>query len=270
MRIDVNGVGIEFQVTGEGRPVVLLHGFPDSGRLWRHQVPVLADAGFQVIVPDLRGYGGSDQPKEVEAYSLPFLAGDVLGVLDHLGVGRAHVVGHDWGAALAWVMGSLVPDRVDHLAALSVGHPLAFAGAGLAQREKSWYMLLFQFEGIAEQWLSGDDWANFRSWGGHPDTDAVIADLERTGSLTPGLNWYRANVPPESLIGPGPDLPAVQAPTMGIWGAGDFALTETQMTGSAAHVTGPWRYERVEGVAHWMQLEAPAVVNELLLDFLAT
>jgi pimeloyl-ACP methyl ester carboxylesterase len=268
MRIEVNGVGIAFEVTGEGRPVVLLHGFPDSGRLWRAQVPALADAGFQVIVPDLRGYGASDKPKEVDAYSLPLLAGDVLGVLDHLGVGRAHVVGHDWGAALAWVMGSVVPDRVDHLVALSVGHPLSFRAAGLEQQQKSWYMLLFQFEGVAEQWLSADDWANFRSWAGHPDVDAVIAELEETGSLTPALNWYRANVPPEALVGPPLELPPIQAPTMGVWGTADFALTEAQMLGSAAYVSGPWRYERIADVAHWMQLEAPGAVNDLLIDFL--
>jgi pimeloyl-ACP methyl ester carboxylesterase len=268
MRVDVNGVGIEFEVIGTGRPLVLLHGFPDSGRLWRHQVPALVEAGFQVIVPDLRGYGGSDQPKEVEAYSIPYLAGDVIGILDHLEVAKAHVVGHDWGAALAWAMGSLIPDRVDHLVALSVGHPLSFRSAGIEQREKSWYMLLFQFEGIAEQWLANDDWANFRSWTGHPDIDGVIADLERTGSLTPALQWYRANIPPESFIAPPLELPAVQAPTMGVWGTNDFALTEGQMTGSAEHVSGPWRYERIEGVAHWMQLEAPGAVNDLLIDFL--
>jgi pimeloyl-ACP methyl ester carboxylesterase len=270
VRVDVNGVGIEFEVTGEGQPVVLLHGFPDSGRLWRNQVPALADAGFRVIVPDLRGYGASDKPKEVDAYAIPFLAGDVLGVLDHLGVERAHVVGHDWGAALAWAIGSLVPDRVDHLVALSVGHPAAFVAAGFEQREKSWYMLLFQFEDVAERWLSNDDWANLREWGAHPDIDGVIADLERNGSLTPGLAWYRANIPPESWVGPGIELPPVQAPTMGIWSSGDFALTEAQMTGSADHVTGPWRYERVEGPGHWMQLEQPDVVNKLLLDFFAS
>src|SRR3954471_6191509 len=126
MRVDANGTGIEVEVTGEGRPVVLLHGFPDSGRLWRNQVPALADAGFQVIVPDLRGYGKSDKPDDVESYAIPFLAGDVLAVLDHLGVDKAHVVGHDWGAALAWAIGSLAPDRVDHLVALSVGHPSSF------------------------------------------------------------------------------------------------------------------------------------------------
>ena len=107
MRVDVSGVGIEYEVTGEGPPVVLLHGFPDSGRLWRNQVPALVEAGFSTIVPDLRGYGASDQPAEVEAYSIPYLAGDVVAILDALGVERAHVVGHDWGAALAWAFGSL-------------------------------------------------------------------------------------------------------------------------------------------------------------------
>ena len=269
MRVDSNGVGIEVEVSGEGRPVVLLHGFPDSGRLWRNQVPALVDAGFQTIVPDLRGYGNSDKPEEVDAYALPFLAGDVLAVLDQMGVERAHVVGHDWGAALAWGIASLAPDRADHLVAMSVGHPGSFVGAGLPQREKSWYMLLFQFKGIAEQWLTDNDWTNFTEWSRHPDSDAVRAELEKTGALTPGLNWYRANVPPESWVGPALELPPVQAPTMGVWSSGDFALTEEQMTGSQAYVTGPWRYERLDGPGHWMQLEVPERVNELLLDFLS-
>src|SRR6267378_2057785 len=127
MRSVANGVGIEFDVTGSGTPVVLLHGFPDSGRLWRNQVPA-------------RGYGRSDKPAEVEAYAMPLLAMDVLGILDTVGAERAHVVGHDWGAALAWVVASFAPDRVDHLAVLSAGHPTAFHNAGSRQREKSWYM----------------------------------------------------------------------------------------------------------------------------------
>jgi pimeloyl-ACP methyl ester carboxylesterase len=270
MRIDVSGVPIEFEVHGEGAPVVLLHGFPDSGRLWRYQVPALVDAGFRTVVPDLRGYGRSGQPEAVEAYAIPHLASDVVAILDDLSIDRAHVVGHDWGAALAWALGSLLPDRVDHLVALSVGHPLSFVAAGLEQREKSWYMLLFQFEGVAEQWLSADNWANFRQWAGHPDADAVIAELEANGSLTPALNWYRANVPPQSLLGPPMELPPVQAPTMGVWSTGDIALTEAQMTGSAKHVAGPWRYERLEGPGHWMQLEDPDAVGKLLVEFLAT
>jgi len=268
MRIDNDGVGIEVTDEGSGRPVLFLHGWPDSGALWRHQVEALTDAGFRAIVPDLRGFGASDAPEGAEHYALPFLASDALAVLDQLGIEKAHVVGHDWGAALAWAISALAPDRVDHLAALSVGHFSSFAVAGLVQRQLSWYMLLFQFAGVAEQWLSNDDWANFRTWAGHPDVDAVKAEQGRPGRLTAGLNWYRANIPPGSLIAPPLELPPVAAPTMGVWSSGDIALTEAQMTGSAAFVTGPWRYERLDGVGHWMQLEAPEEVNRLLLDFL--
>jgi len=266
-RVNVDGVGIEYEVTGAGRPVILLHGFPDSGRLWRHQVPALAGAGFQVVVPDLRGYGRSGKPQAVESYSLPLVAGDVLAVLAELEIGRAHVVGHDWGAALAWVLASLAPGSVDHLVALSVGHPSTFRRTP-QQREKSWYMLLFQFPGIAERWLTQDNWANFKNWGPHPDAGQVIAELEATCSLTSGLNWYRANLPPESWIGPPLQLPPVQAATMGVWSTGDFALTETQMIDSAENVAGKWRYERLDGPGHWLQLDAPDQVNSLLLDFL--
>ncbi len=265
-RVNVNGVGIEYKVTGQGRPVVLLHGFPDSGRLWRHQVTALAEAGFQVIVPDLRGYGLSDKPEAVEAYSLPVLAGDVMAVLADAGVERAHIVGHDWGAALAWALASFAPGSVDHLAVLSVGHPATFRRT-LEQCQRSWYMLLFQFPGVAERWLAEDEWANLRGFR-HPDVDQVAADLEANGSLVPALNWYRANVGPESWVGPPVQLPPVQAPTMGIWSSGDVALTEVQMTDSAENVAGPWRYERLDGPGHWLQLEAPDKVNALLLDFL--
>jgi pimeloyl-ACP methyl ester carboxylesterase len=266
-RVDAGGVGIEYEVTGDGPPVILLHGFPDTGRLWRHQVPALADAGLRVIVPDMRGYGRSDKPEAVEAYALPALVGDVLAVLADAGAERAHVVGHDWGAAVAWALGALAGERVDRLVALSVGHPATFR-AGWEQHMRSWYMLLFQFTGVAERWLSDDGWANLRAWGRHPDTDAVIAELEANGSLTPALNYYRANVPPEAWLTTGRALPPVTCPTMGVWSSGDFALTERQMTDSAQSVSGPWRYERLDGPGHWMQLEAPDEVNRLLLDFL--
>ncbi len=268
VRVDVGGVGIEYEVTGEGRPVVLLHGFPDSGRLWRHQVPALAEAGFKVIVPDLRGYGRSDKPAEVDAYTMDLLVGDVLAVMDAAGVDRAHVVGHDWGAGVAWATALMAAGRVDHLVAMSVGHPATFFTEGFEQHEKSWYMLLFQFVGVAERWLSGNDWANLRAWGRHPDTDAVIAELEANGSLSPGLNYYRANIPPERFLLAGLQPPPIVAPTMGMWSSGDFALGEGQMTRSAGHVTGPWRYERLDGPGHWMQIEAPDAVNRLLVEFL--
>jgi pimeloyl-ACP methyl ester carboxylesterase len=270
MRAEQAGVGIDYDVTGDGRPLVLLHGFPDSRRLWRHQVPALRDAGFRVIVPDLRGYGRSDKPDDVAAYAMPHLLADVINVLDELGVGRAHIVGHDWGAALTWALSIRTPHRVDHVVVLSAGHPTAFANAGLPQREKSWYVLLFQFAGIAERWLSDDDWANFREWSQHPDADEVITELVTNSSLTPALNWYRANVPPKSLLRRSASPPIVQAPTLGVWGDRDIALTEAQMTGSQEYVRGPWRYERIERAGHWMQLEVPDAINQLLLDFLPT
>ena len=161
-----------------------------------------------------------------------------------------------------------MPDHVDHLVALSVGHPSTFRKGGFEQYQKSWYMLLFQFKGIAEKWLSNDDWAHFRAWARHPDADAVIAELEANESLTPALNYYRANVPPDSWLRPGRELPPIQAPTMGVWSSGDMALTERQMTNSAENVAGPWRYERLDGPGHWMQLEAPDEVSRLLIDFL--
>jgi pimeloyl-ACP methyl ester carboxylesterase len=261
---------VELYGPEKGRPILLVHGFPDTGRLWSKQVGPLCDAGFRLIIPDQRGYGRSDKPAEVEAYNIMLLASDLVAILDQVGVDNAHVVGHDWGAAVAWGMASFAPDRVDRLVALSVGHPLSFASAGFEQREKSWYMLLFQFPGIAEQWLSANDWTNFRQWSQHPDADAVIAELEANASLTPGLNWYRANVHPRALIEPPLQLPKVTVPTMGIWSSADFALTERQMTGSSEFVAGPWRYERMEGPGHWMQWETPNEVNALILDFLAS
>jgi pimeloyl-ACP methyl ester carboxylesterase len=268
MRIELDEVALEVGDRGTGAPVVLLHGWPDTADLWRHQVPALVADDYRVVTPDLRGFGGSSRPVEVEAYTAARMVGDVVGLLDRLSIGRAHLVGHDWGAALAWMTASLVPERVASLTALSVGHPAALRTAGWAQREKSWYMLLFQFEGIAEQWLSADDFRNFRAWAAHPDVDAVVERLAEPGALTASLNLYRAILPPITLLAPPPELPPVQAPVMGIWSSGDLALTERSMTGSEAHVAGPWRYERVDGVGHWLQLEAPDKVNALLLDFL--
>src|SRR5215472_178507 len=264
-RVDADGVGIEYEIS-VGAAVFLLHGFPDSGRLWRHHVPALTAAGFQVIFPDLRGYGRSDKPEAVEDYSLLLLAGDVLAIPAGEQIERAHLVGHDWGAALAWILAT-APDHVDHPVAMSVGHPSTFLRT-LEQRQLSWYMLLFQFPDIAERWLSEDDWAGFRGWARHPDADQVIAELEANSSLTPGLNWYRANIPPQSWAGPPPQLPPTQAPAMGIWSTGDMALSETQMTDSAKNVAGTWRYERLDGPGHWMRLEAPDQVTRLLCDFL--
>jgi pimeloyl-ACP methyl ester carboxylesterase len=266
-RVEAGGVGTEYDVTGSGRPVVLLHGFPDSGRLWRHQVPALAAAGFQVIVPDLRGYGRSGKPAAVSAYRLPVVTRDITAILADLGLSRAHVVGHDWGAALAWTLAALEPGAVDHLAVLSAGHPATFLDTR-QQRRASRYMLAFLAPRLAERWLPRDNWAILRERAGHPDAAAVTAELTAAGSLTPALNWYRANVPPRSWTGPRVRTGPVAGPVLGVWSSGDPVLTEVQMTDSARNVAGEWRYERLDGPGHWLQLEAPDQVNALLLDFL--
>ena len=268
MFVTVDGVALHVRETGTGTPVVLLHGWPDDGDLWHHQVPVLAAAGYRVIVPDLRGFGESAKPTEVAEYAAPRLVADVLGVLDALRVPRAHVVGHDWGAAVAWMTAALAGERVASLTALSVGHPAALRTAGWEQRQKSWYMLLFQFAGVAERWLSDHDFRNLREWTGHPDIEPVVKRLSDPAALTASLGPYRAILPPESLLLPPPQLPAIAVPTMGIWSTGDLALIEAGMANSSRYVSGPWRYERIDDVGHWIPLEAPDRLNELLLDFL--
>ncbi|HET7483010.1 MAG TPA: alpha/beta fold hydrolase [Actinomycetota bacterium] len=271
MKIETNGISLEVAVEGEGDAVLLLHGFPDTHRLWKSQVPALVDAGYRTVAPDMRGFGDSEKPEGVENYFILHATEDLKGVLDELGIDRVHVVGHDWGSATAWVFASLYPDRVASLTAISVGHPAAFQGAGFEQYARSWYMFMFQFEGVAEQWISRNDWEFLRlGFGGSTDVEERIEFLSRPGALTAALNWYRANVPPQSWISEPPALPPIAAPTMAIWSSGDVALGEDQMTGSQKHVTGPWRYERIEDVGHWVPTDAAERLNELLIDFLAS
>jgi pimeloyl-ACP methyl ester carboxylesterase len=281
-RIDVGEVRLAITEAGDpaGDPVVLLHGFPEIGHSWRHQLPALAAAGFHAVAPDLRGYGGSDRPSAVDAYAAPKLVGDVAGLIRALGHESAHVVGHDWGGGLAWGLAGNLPGMVRSLTILNA--PVGPVSARLrredpAQRAKSWYMLLFQFPGVAEAWLSADDFANLRQFvfdtaapGTFPDDEReVFVDaLRRDGALTAALNYYRANMPPASWLRDPPDPPPVTVPTMIIWGEADAYMDPVLLERSAATVTGPLRIERLPGVSHWVQQEAPDRVNELLLDFL--
>jgi pimeloyl-ACP methyl ester carboxylesterase len=263
-----------------GEPVVLLHGFPEHSHSWRFQLPALAEAGYHAVAPDLRGYGGSDRPTAVEAYAAPALVGDVAGLIRALGHERAHVVGHDWGGGLAWGLAGNLPEVVRSLTILNapqgpVSARLRSEDAG--QRAKSWYMLLFQFPGVAEAWLSDDDFANLRGFvfdtaapGTFPpeDREVFVDALRRDGALTAALNWYRANMPPASWLRDPPDPPEIAVPTMIIWGEADAYMSPQLLERSAATVTGPLRVERLPGVSHWVQQEVPDRVNELLLDFL--
>jgi pimeloyl-ACP methyl ester carboxylesterase len=264
--IEANGISLYVEEHGDGAPVLLLHGWPDSARLWRHQVPVLAASGYRVITPDLRGFGRSEQPAEVRSYGLGNVVEDVRALLDQLGVETVHVVGHDWGAAVAWLTASLHPDRVRTLTVISVPHPLA--PATVRQYEMAWYQLFFQFYGVAEATVQHDDWAWLRMFTrGGGDLDQAIADLSRPGALTASLNWYRANLAPR-MPGPALELPPVAAPTLAIWSAGDHYLDGERVKKSAAFVQGPWRYEEIPGASHWVPLDAPERLNELLLDWL--
>ena len=270
MNVEANGLRFHVAAQGSGPPVLLLHGFPDTGDVWRHQLPALAGAGFRAIAPDLRGRGRSERPEDVDAYAMRELVADAVGLLDALGIERAHVVGHDWGAAVAWAVAALAPERVDRLVAMSVGFP----GAVRPDRhalEQAWYRLLFLFP-EAEEVIRRDDWFLFRIlFDGAPDAERYLADLADPAALTAGLNWYRANLPVG--VTPGSDtprLPHIQAATLGLFGAEDRYLTEAAMVASEACVNGPWRYERVDGAGHWLQLDQPGRVNALLLEFLGS
>ena len=268
--IEANRLNFYVRDEGSGTPVILLHGFPDTGDAWRKQVPALVQHGFRGIVPDMRGRGRSSKPEAVSDYRLSSIVRDVTGILDALRIERAHVVGHDWGAGVAWLVAALAPERVDRLVAISVGAPGAAARPTLEAFQKGWYRLLFLFEGVAEELIQRDDWYLFRMFlGGALDTDAYVKTLSEPGALTPALNWYRANLPVQALFGRtgGPQLPMVKADTLGIWSTGDLYLTEDAMTRSEQRVQGRWRYERLEG-SHWVQLDQPDRLNGLLLEFL--
>jgi pimeloyl-ACP methyl ester carboxylesterase len=262
-------------VTETGSPtgdvVVLVHGWPDTHRVWREQIPVLAEAGYRVVAHDQRGFGASDRPCEVSGSHVFHAMADIGSILDALDIDSAHIVGHDWGAPPCWLFAMFSPDRVRTLVPLSVGHPHAFRNAGMEQQEKSFYMLLFQFVDIAEQWLSADEWANMKTLIGDLENwPAREAELSRPGALTASLNWYRANSGPESLITPPAELPNLTRPTLGVMGRDDWALLDKQMIDSASYVDAEFRYEVVEDAAHWLQTEQPAAVNGLLLDWFET
>lgn len=267
--IDVGEVRLNVAHEGdpEGKAVLLLHGFPDTSRMWRKQVPALTEAGYRTIAPDLRGFGESDKPRKASAYKMPLIVADLRGLLDALEIDRAHVVGHDWGAVAAWALAGQARDRIERLVAISVGHPRGFGPPSLDQVRRTWYAVLFQLPRVPEALLRTRDWALLRRiFGSSPDIEDSIRDLSRPGALTAALNWYRASGRPDRMFS---DrwFPRVDAPTMGIWGSKDSTLGEKQMTDSVKHLDGPWRYERMKA-GHWIAVKRSEELNRLLLDFL--
>jgi pimeloyl-ACP methyl ester carboxylesterase len=272
VRVALPGVTLSVLDAGSGPAVLLLHGFPDRATLWRSQIERLTAAGYRVIAPDLRGFGDSDRPDDVEAYRLRHAVADMVALLRVLEIEQVVVVGHDYGAAVGWAL-AMRSELVRGYVALSVGHPNAFRAAGLEQRALSWYMLWFLHPGVAEAALPADDWAFLRRWA-HPGVDdelvaTQIRDLSRPGALTAGLSWYRANVDPRTFVEEHPlDLPPVTCPVLGLIGGDDIALGEAQMAGSAAFVSGPFDCVTIPGAGHWLPARHADAVDEHLLAFL--
>lgn len=268
--LQVNGINMHIEEEGEGTPVLLLHGFPNSSALWRHQIPSLASAGYRAIAPDLRGFGATERPEGKDAYRLELLMGDLTGLLGALEIERCHVVSHDWGAFLGWGMAMFLPDTVERHVAISVGHPANWQSPSIRQREMSWYLLFFQHEGLAEDALRADDWKLFREWArNHPEVETWIRDLSRPGALTAGLNWYRANANPVDSALATSEFPPVSVPTLGIWSDGEAYCGEEQMKDSERWVKAEWRYERIDGASHFIPVDEPERVTALILEWLS-
>jgi pimeloyl-ACP methyl ester carboxylesterase len=269
--ITVDGHRLNVYVAGDGpETIMLVPGIPDSSAVYRGQVPGLLDAGYRVLAPDLLGQGESDMPAGVEHYTIAKDQERLWAIADEFNAETFHLVGHDRGAASTWAMAAHHPDRVKSHVALSIGHPAARKFAGYEQRQLSWYMLRLLFSD-AEDWLRSDaegeggPWSTFRWWvGNHPECDAWIADLERPGAVRAMLNFYEANIHPvTAAIHP---IPRVTVPTLGIWPERDIYSSLEQMVRSAEWVDGPWRFERLEGAGHFLQLDRPDAVTRLILS----
>lgn len=247
------------------RPVVvLLHGFPDEALMWERQIVALHAEGFRVLAPDTVGCGQSDMAPRRGDYDAQTVAADFIALLDHLAIGRAQFVGHDWGAVLAWYVVIYHPQRVHKLVVLSVGHPTSYGRAGWKQKLLGWYTIYFQFVGVAEWLLLRRGPLGLRHWlRSHPHIEPIIERMRAPGRLTAAIRLYRANLV-SILFRVHPD---VTVPTLGVWSEGDNFLTEEQMTSSARRVRGGWQYQRLSG-GHWMSLEQPARINQILLDYL--
>jgi len=302
--VEING--LNFHVVDEGKPsdpvVLLLHGFPDSSEVWRYQIPALRDAGYRVIAPDLRGFGQSSKPVRQVDYRLPLLGGDVVGILAKLGIGKFQLVGHDWGAILAWglaahmsqpslvkalagmppALGNIYQSlqdkpqtqdkpQIQSLTALSVGHPTNYKEPPLEQREKSWYIYFFHFSKALDD-LQENNYQLLRDWSGnHSEATQWIAHFEsnKPANLLATLNWYVANTDPDHSIVDDETPPQIMVPTLGVWSSEDRHQAESMMKTSGRFVEhGKWSYRRIDGAGHWMQLDEPDYVNKLLLDWL--
>jgi pimeloyl-ACP methyl ester carboxylesterase len=273
--IEANGYAFTARIAGppSGQPVILLHGFPQTSMCWDDQLSALGDAGYRVVAPDQRGYSAGARPADVADYAVSHLVADVLAIADEMGMDTLNLVGHDWGGYLAWVIAGSHPSRIRTLTSVSTPHPAALGAAILSddgdQAQRSSYIGVFQQEGgKAEQLLMGEDGSGeglrqmYVGSGLSPEkADLYVRAMTVPGVLTSGLNWYRA-MDAESASG----LGDFDMPTMYVWSTEDIALGRKAAEDTASRVYGPYRFEVLEGVSHWIPDEAAETLNVLLLD----
>ncbi|KAA3614455.1 MAG: alpha/beta hydrolase [Planctomycetota bacterium] len=262
---------------GQGPLLILLHGFPEFWYGWRHQIGPLAEAGYRVVAPDLRGYNLSDKPKALEAYRGEALAGDVANLIESYGEDKAYVVGHDWGGGVAFAAAYFHPEKVDRLVILNSPHPLAFQRAlrGWKQRCKSWYMLAFQLPWLPEWSLASFGYRSLRRLFhrdpmqpfSKQDIQAYVDALAQPGARRGALAYYRASfrwplVPGKLLAKPLP------MPTLLLWGMQDQYLG-SELTEDLEAWIPDLQIRRFDQASHWLAHDQPEQVNRALLKFLA-
>lgn len=280
----VNGIRLHYAEAGAGdKLVILLHGFPEFWYSWRHQLDALGQ-NFHVIAPDLRGYNLSDKPPRVEDYRIDEIVADVIGLIDHFGARKAAIVGHDWGAGVAWSIAQKHPERVAKLAVLQVPLPAVWKeNMSLRQLFRSWYMFFFQIRHLPE-WLirrrnfqaleqSFQDKVGRKGSFTAEDVERYKEAARQPGALTGAVNYYRANVF-ERLFARNKSNDAepsrgITVPTLFIFGEQDFAILPRSVRGLDKHIAADYRELRIPDSGHWVQNEAPAEVNAALLEFLA-
>ena len=273
--VEAGGLTFAIDEAGDGPDVALcLHGFPENRSSWRHQLPFLAGRGWRAVAPDLRGYGGTTRPSGVDAYRMERLVADVAGLFEALGARRRLLIGHDWGGVIAWsaAIGRAVP--LDGLVVMNAPHPARF-GALLRrsprQMLRSWYVLFFQVPGLPERLLAAGRARAiadaFRPAGLPAEiVEGYRAAAMRPGALTAMLAYYRANF--SGLLQAGAAR-RIEAPTLLIWGEADTALGPELADGLEAYVAD-LTVERLPGVSHWVQQEAPDAVNARLDRWLSS
>lgn len=258
----------------DGEPVLMLHGFPQSRRAWTAQLGVLAAAGYRGVAPDQRGYSVGAQPPGIEPYATANLVSDALALMDALGHETFHLVGHDWGGQLAWLIATHhAPQRVKSLMILSRPHPAAFARAleqDAAQAARSGHHRAFQDDSAAKA-IRADDFARFRTmFEGQrvpaATAQAYIDTLSPPGALEAAIAWYRAGGTASLRAR---DVPAAGQRTLYAWGDADTTVGRIAAEATADFVAGPYRFEVIPGAGHFLTDEVPETVNRLLLEHLA-